>query len=90
MFIALSRKKTKKHPEGIWVFNKFLQRVGEQNVTVGEVCGAKTGYVVQAGNCAVSYTVGDDGTVYICATSNAHSAWRAIYDHVSLYDKYVK
>ncbi|MCR5799385.1 MAG: serine hydrolase [Lachnospiraceae bacterium] len=82
-------KATEQHPEGLELSNWFQRRI-EDKYTKTEVLGAKTGYVVQAGNCAVSYTVGDDGTVYICATGNAHSAWRAIYDHVSLYDKYVK
>lgn len=80
---------TEEHPEGLELSNWFMRRI-EDKYTKTEVMGAKTGYVVQSGNCAVSYTIGDDGTVYICATGNAHSAWRAIFDHVALYEKYVK
>jgi len=80
---------TTEHPEGLELSNWFMRRI-EDKYTKTEVMGAKTGYVVQSGNCAVSYTIGEDGTVYICATGNAHSAWRAIYDHVALYEKYVK
>ena len=80
---------TDKHPEGIELSNWFMRRI-EDKYTKTEVMGAKTGYVVQSGNCAVSYTIGSDGRVYICATGNAHSAWRAIFDHVALYEKYVE
>lgn len=80
---------TTEHPEGLELSNWFMRRI-EDKYDATEVMGAKTGYVVQSGNCAVSYTIGNDGTVYICATGNAHSAWRAIFDHVSLYNKYVK
>lgn len=80
---------TKDHPEGIELSNLFLRRI-EDKYDKTEVLGAKTGFVNQSGNCAVSYTIGDDGTVYICATGNAHSAWRAIMDHVALYNRFVK
>lgn len=80
---------TTEHPEGLELSNWFLRRI-EDKYSKTEVLGAKTGYVLQSGNCAVSYTIGTDGTVYICTTGNAHSAWRAIYDHVSLYNMYVK
>lgn len=80
---------TANHPEGLELSNWFMRRI-EDKYTNTEVMGAKTGYVVQSGNCAVSYTIGTDGTVYICATGNAHSAWRAIFDHKALYEKYVQ
>ena len=82
-------KPTEQHPEGLELSNWFMRRI-EDKYTKTEVMGAKTGYVVQSGNCAVSYTIGSDGKVYICATGNAHSAWRAIFDHVALYEKYVE
>ncbi len=75
---------TPEHPEGISISNWFLRRI-EDKETGGEVIGAKTGYVVQSGNCGVSYFTDDDGTNYICVTADAHSAWRCIYDHVDIY-----
>ena len=80
---------TTEHPEGLQLSNLFLRRI-EDKYDKTEVLGAKTGFVNQSGNCAVSYTIGSDGTVYICATGNAHSAWRAIMDHVSLYNRFVQ
>ena len=75
---------TPEHPEGIGISNWFLRRI-EDKETGGEVIGAKTGYVVQSGNCGVSYFTDLDGTNYICVTADAHSAWRCIYDHVDIY-----
>ncbi len=54
----------------------------------GEVLCAKTGYITQARNCAVSYgTFG--GTLYICVTVGSTSSWRCIYDHVEIYNETV-
>lgn len=78
---------TDEHPEGIDLSNLFLRRIEDKD-TKGEVIGAKTGYVVQSRNCAVSYYTNDDGSNYICVTATAHSAWRAVYDHVAVYNIY--
>lgn len=78
---------TEQHPEGIDLSNLFLRRIEDKD-TKGEVIGAKTGYVNQSRNCAVSYYTNEDGTNYICVTATAHSAWRAVYDHVAVYNIY--
>ena len=80
---------TEQHPEGITISNWFLRRIEDKD-TGGEVIGAKTGYVVQSKNCAVSYaTCGENEMPYICVTAGAHSSWRCIYDQVEIYTKYV-
>jgi len=80
---------TEQHPEGITISNWFLRRIEDKD-TGGEVIGAKTGYVVQSKNCAVSYaTCGESEMPYICVTAGAHSSWRCIYDQVEIYTKYV-
>ncbi|MBR5420621.1 MAG: D-alanyl-D-alanine carboxypeptidase [Lachnospiraceae bacterium] len=81
--------KTEEHPEGLQISNLFLRRIEDKD-THGEVLGAKTGFVTQSRNCAVSYERSNDGNEYICVTVGAHSAWRAIYDHVAIYDTFVK
>jgi D-alanyl-D-alanine carboxypeptidase (penicillin-binding protein 5/6) len=78
---------TAQHPEGILLSNWFLRRI-EDKETGGTVLGAKTGFVVQSGNCAASYFVSDSGTPYICVTANTYSSWRCIYDHVAMYSLY--
>lgn len=79
---------TVEHPEGIIISNWFLRRIEDKD-TGGEVLGAKTGYVVQSKNCAVSYGTFAGGTPYICVTAGSTSSWRCIYDHVEIYNRYV-
>lgn len=80
---------TEQHPEGIIISNWFLRRIEDKDAG-GEVVGGKTGYVLQSGNCAVSYGVDKDGKRYICATADAYSGWKCIYDHVNMYKKYMR
>lgn len=80
---------TEQHPEGITISNWFLRRI-EDKETGGEVLCAKTGYVNQAGSCAASYAISDDGTPYICVTAKTYSSWRCIYDHVAMYSLYTQ
>ena len=80
---------TEQHPEGITVSNWFLRRIEDKD-THGTVRCAKTGYVKESWNCAASYQISNDGGHYICVTAHAHSAWRAIYDHVEIYDLYTQ
>jgi D-alanyl-D-alanine carboxypeptidase (penicillin-binding protein 5/6) len=79
---------TTQHPDGITISNWFLRRIEDKD-TNGEVLCAKTGFVVQSGNCAASLSVGNDGKVYICVTAHSTSSWRCIYDHVALYQQYI-
>lgn len=79
---------TTEHPEGIDISNWFLRRIEDKD-TGGEVLCAKTGYVMQSKNCAVSYEISANGKNYICVTAGSTSTWKCIYDHVNLYKKYV-
>lgn len=72
------------HPEGLILSNWFLRRIEDKD-TGGEVLCAKTGYVVESGNCCASYQIANDGTPYLCVTGGAHSSWRCIYDQVTIY-----
>ncbi|MBR1391872.1 MAG: D-alanyl-D-alanine carboxypeptidase [Lachnospiraceae bacterium] len=75
------------HPDGIVLSNWFLRRIEDKD-TQGEVLGAKTGYVDQSGFCCASCQKSNDGTPYICVTGKAHSNWRCIKDHVTIYTTY--
>ncbi len=83
---------TAEHPEGITISNWFIRRIEDKdNESGGEVLGAKTGFVVQSKNCAVSYgKFGENATPYICVTAGATSSWTCIYDHVEIYTRYTK
>lgn len=79
---------TTEHPEGINISNWFLRRIEDKD-TGGEVLCAKTGYVMQSKNCAVSYGTFASGEPYICVTAGSSSSWRCIYDHVEIYNQYI-
>lgn len=81
-------KPTEEHPEGIEISNWFLRKIEDKD-TGGEVLCAKTGYIVQSKNCAVSYETSAGGTPYICVTAGSTSGWRCIYDHVEIYNRYI-
>lgn len=80
---------TAEHPDGITISNWFLRRIEDKD-TGGEVICGKTGFVAQSGSCAVSYGMDASGKEYVCATVNAHSSWRCIYDHVELYKRFAE
>lgn len=80
---------TAEHPDGITISNWFLRRIEDKD-TGGEVICGKTGFVAQSGSCAVSYGMDASGNEYVCATVNAHSSWRCIYDHVELYKRFAQ
>lgn len=80
---------TPQHPENLNISNLFLRRI-EDRMTSGEVIGAKTGFVNQSGNCAVSYEKAASGKTYICVTAGASSGWHCIDNHVYLYNTYTK
>lgn len=81
-------KPTEEHPDGIEISNWFLRKIEDKD-TGGEVLCAKTGYIVQSKNCAVSYGSFAGGKPYICVTAGSTSGWRCIYDHVEIYNRYV-
>lgn len=89
---ALSTKKyttssTEQHPDGIEISNWFLRRIEDKD-TGGEVIAAKTGFVNESRNCAVSYGVDNAGNGFIISTQGSTSSWRCIYDHVAMYKQF--
>ena len=79
---------TPEHPDGISISNWFIRRIEDKD-THGVVLGAKTGFVNESGCCACSYAEDTAHHPYICVTGNTWSSWRAIYDHVQVYDDYL-
>lgn len=74
------------HPEGQNLSNLFLRRIEDHDTQQAvRAVGAKTGYVFQSGSCAASWGEDAKGNQYICVTGDAASSWRAIYDHVAIY-----
>lgn len=79
---------TEQHPDGLRVSNMFLRRIEDVD-THGEVLCAKTGYVGQSGNCAASFSLGNDGKEYLCVTAGASSSKECIADHAELYRTFI-
>ena len=79
---------TEQHPEGLRVSNMFLRRIEDVD-THGEVLCAKTGYVGQSGNCAASFSLGNDGREYLCVTAGASGSKECIADHAKLYQTFI-
>lgn len=89
---ALSKHKyttsvTPEHPDGIEISNWFLRRIEDKD-TGGEVVAAKTGFVNESRNCAVSYGVDNSGNRFVICTQGSTSSWRCIYDHVAMYKQF--
>ena len=80
---------TNVNPQGLTLSNWFLRRIEDKDIA-GEILGAKTGYVDESGNCAVSSMTSTSGQEYICCTAKSTSSWRCIYDHVDIYKTYAK
>ena len=80
---------TAEHPDGIELSNLFLRRIEDRDFG-GTILGAKTGFVNQSGNCAVSCEKSDSGKYYLCVTTNSSSSWQCIRDHVEIYKNYGK
>ncbi|MBR5968976.1 MAG: D-alanyl-D-alanine carboxypeptidase [Lachnospiraceae bacterium] len=80
---------TPQHPDGIFMFNMFLDRTASKRLPGRIVC-AKTGYTDEALNCAASYFISNSGKHYICVTAYSHGQMRTVTDHVNLYNTYTK
>lgn len=58
--------------------NWFLRKIEDHDAdNAVRAVAAKTGYVMQSGNCAASYGEDARGHGYLCVTANAYSSWRA-------------
>ena len=77
-------RSTEEHPNGLLLTNRFLRSADKQDAGL-TFLGAKTGYVRQSGNCAVSMAVRADGREFVCATGMAAGSSQAIRDHAALY-----
>ena len=80
---------TEQHPEGLTLVNKFFRKIKDEKCG-GTVLGAKTGFVNESGNCAVSYEQSASGRTYICVTAGAHGAMNCVENHEAIYSAYAK
>ena len=81
---------TEQHPQGQVLTNLFIRKISSKDCGNANVIAAKTGYVEEAGFCAVSYATASDGTGYICVTASGTGTNNSISDHAAIYKAYVK
>lgn len=82
---------TASHSDGKELSNWFIRRIEDKDVGNGKVICAKTGYVVQSKQCAVSYGEGSSGKRYICVTAGAEgNRYTSVGEHAKIYVKYMK
>ena len=79
---------TESAPEGLVFENTLLTWFLEKQPETAVVSACKSGYVVQAGNCLVSWGKDKNGRTLVCATAGATRGAVAIRDHRTLYDQY--
>ena len=77
------------HPEGQWLYDKFIGWIEDQEIN-GTIIGAKTGYVIESGNCCVSALLSNGGHRYILVTGKADSSLMERQDHVAIFQNYTK
>ena len=81
---------TPQHPDGILLTSTLFSRmVGDEPENDSLILGGKTGFVNESGNCIASFGKAANGTEYIFVTGDAKGVWKAVFDHIHTYEKYV-
>ena len=81
---------TPQHPNGILLTSTLFSRmVGDEPENDSLIVGGKTGFVNESGNCIASYGKAASEKEYIFVTGNAKGVWKAVFDHIRTYQKYV-
>ena len=80
--------KTPQNPDGVAMYNKFLQRLVYASTQDAQIMGAKTGYTSQAMNCCASFGRTPDGRAVVCVTAHAWTGDFCMEDHITLYTGY--
>jgi len=69
-----STPSTNKHPGGITFYSTMYKKLGDQNITGGEILGGKTGYTDKAGLCLASLAkVGSQEYILITAGARGNN-----------------
>ena len=81
--------KRAEHPDGLNLSNIFLRRIEDREMP-GVCLAAKTGFVNESKNCAVSCFESNSGKLYILCTAMSDSARDARADHAYIYSHYTE
>jgi D-alanyl-D-alanine carboxypeptidase (penicillin-binding protein 5/6) len=84
---------TNKHPDGVTFYSTMFEKLGNQNISEGEILGGKTGYTKEAGLCLASLAIVDKQE-YILISVGAKGDHRSeqyhITDALTVYSNIVK
>ena len=81
--------KRAEHPDGLNLSNIFLRRIEDREMP-GVCLAAKTGFVNESKNCAVSCFESNSGKLYILCTAMSDSARDCRSDHAYIYSHYTE
>ncbi len=81
---------TAQHPDGLTVHSTLFSRMTGSELDDIAVCGGKTGFTNQAGQCLATWAQAKDGKEYICVVAGCDGAkpMEAVYDTLTIYDQY--
>ncbi len=81
---------TPEHPDGILLTSTLFSRMyGTEPKNGAVIEGGKTGFINESGNCIASYGTAASGKEYIFVSCGAKGLWKAVFDHINTYAKYV-
>lgn len=81
---------TPEHPDGILLTSTLFSRMyGTEPKNGAVIEGGKTGFINESGNCIASYGTSQSGKEYIFVSCGAKGLWKAVFDHINTYAKYV-
>lgn len=81
---------TVQHPNGLTVHSTLFSRMTGTELDDITVCGGKTGFTDQAGQCLATWAKTKEGKEYICVVAGCNGAqpMEAVYDTLTIYDQY--
>jgi len=79
---------TEQHPDGILLTSNMFSRMYGNEVEGVKICGGKTGYVIESGNCLATFAE-KNGNEYITITTNGGGRYQPIYDSFEIYKRYL-
>ena len=77
--------KTEQHPDGIELYSTMFSRMYGTEVDGIKICGGKTGYTDEAGQCLANWAETPDGHRYIAVTAQGLNKWHNVFDSFRLY-----
>ena len=79
---------TTQHPSGINLTSIVFWRMGDLAANGIRVCGGKTGFTNQAGQCLATWAEDENGKTYVCVVAGCEDQMDPVYDTLTVYSRY--